>query len=317
MFVSRRPLTGWGGHAALQPSSAITTRHHYAGLASTRVAQVKRRARALLRFAVVLGALVIAGGRLAAADAPAPAAAKKVELTNVSYDATRELYTDINKVFIAQWKAKTGQELVINQSHGGSGKQARAVIDGLEADVITLALANDIDAIAKLAHVLPADWQSRLPKNSSPYTSTIVFVVRKGNPKEVKDWDDLVKPGVSVITPNPKTGGAPRWAYLAAWAYARDKYGSDAAAKDFVKKLYAHVPILDSGSRGSTLTFAQNQQGDVLLSWENESHLVLNEFGADKYEIVTPRSAFSPSRRWRWRTKRWTSAARAPWRRRI
>jgi len=217
-----------------------------------------------------------------AADAP-----KKVEIANVSYDPTRELYTQINAAFVKYWQAKSGQEVSVANSHGGSGKQSLSVIDGAPADVVTLALAYDIDAIAD-AGLLPANWQSRLPHNSTPYTSTIVFLVRKGNPKGIKDWDDLIKPGISVITPNPKTSGGARWNYLAAWAFAKDKYGSDAAAKDFVKKLYAHVPVLDSGARGSTLTFAKNGQGDVLLAWENDAHLAINEFGADKVEIVTP-----------------------------
>ena len=220
-----------------------------------------------------------------AADAPA-----KVELANVSYDPTRELYVQINAAFAKFWQAKTGQEVSISNSHGGSGKQARAVIDGAPADVVTLALAYDIDAIAD-SKLLPENWQSRLPHNSTPYTSTIVFLVRKGNPKAIKDWDDLIKPGISVITPNPKTSGGARWNYLAAWAYGKDKYGSDAAAKDFVKKIYANVPVLDSGARGSTLTFAKNGTGDVLLAWENDAHLAITEFGADKVEIVTPSSS--------------------------
>ena len=231
------------------------------------------------------------GGRLAAAGEPPAAAAKTVTLTNVSYDPTRELYGELNKMFSLKWKAQTGQELVVNQSHGGSGKQARAVIDGLEADVVTLALAYDIDAIAREAKLLPLDWQTRLPANSSPYTSTIIFVVRKGNPRGIKDWDDLVKPGVTSIAPNPKTGGGARWVYLAAWAYAKEKSGTEAGAKDFVKKLYSQIPILDSGARGSTLTFAQNHQGDVLLAWENETHLAVKEFAADGLEIVTPSSS--------------------------
>ena len=187
------------------------------------------------------------------------------------------------------WKAKTGDDVVVSQSHGGSGKQALSVINGLEADVVTLALAYDIDAIAQQARFLPADWQKRLPDNSTPYTSTIVFLVRKGNPKNIKDWDDVVKPGVIVVTPNPKTSGGARWAYLAAWAYALDKYGhDDAKARDFVKRLYKNVPVLDSGARGATTTFVERGIGDVLLAWENEAHLALKEFGADKFEIVTP-----------------------------
>jgi len=217
------------------------------------------------------------------------ASAKTVELLNVSYDPTRELYVEYNAAFARHWKAKTGDDVAVKQSHGGSGKQARSVIDGLQADVVTLALAGDIDAIAKNGRSLPADWQKRLPHNSSPYTSTIVFLVRKGNPKAVKDWDDLVKPGVSVITPNPKTSGGARWNYLAAWEYAKRKQGgSDETAKAFVEKLFKNVPVLDSGARGSTTTFVQRGIGDVLLAWENEAYLALKEFGADKFEIVTP-----------------------------
>lgn len=215
----------------------------------------------------------------------APAA--NATLLNVSYDPTRELYQSENVAFTSYWKHKTGQTLVINQSHGGSGKQARAVIDGLEADVVTLALAYDIDAIAD-SGLLSTNWQTKLPQNSTPYTSTIVFVVRKGNPKHIANWDDLVKPGVSVITPNPKTSGGARWNYLAAWGYKQKQTGSAEKAKAFVKSLYKNVPVLDTGARGSTLTFAQRGVGDVLLAWENEAHLILNEFGADKYEIVAP-----------------------------
>jgi sulfate/thiosulfate-binding protein len=212
-----------------------------------------------------------------------------VTLLNVSYDPTRELYQDYNAAFAKYWKAKTGQSVDIQQSHSGSSKQARAVIDGLQADVVTLALAYDIDAISQNSGLLPADWQKRLPNNSTPYTSTIVFVVRKGNPKKIKDWDDLVKPGVSVITPSPKTSGGARWNYLAAWAYAlRQPGGSDAKAQDFVKRLYKNVPVLDSGARGSTTTFAQREIGDVLIAWENEAFLSLKELGADKVEIVVP-----------------------------
>jgi len=219
----------------------------------------------------------------------AAANAKEIKLLNVSYDPTRELYQDYNAAFAKYWKAKTGDDVVISQSHGGSGKQALSVINGLEADVVTLALAYDIDAIAQQAGFLPADWQKRLPDNSTPYTSTIVFLVRKGNPKNIKDWDDVVKPGVIVVTPNPKTSGGARWAYLAAWAYALDKHGhDDAKARDFVKRLYKNVPVLDSGARGSTTTFVERGIGDVLLAWENEAHLAIKEFGADKFEIVTP-----------------------------
>jgi sulfate transport system substrate-binding protein len=216
------------------------------------------------------------------------APAKTIELLNVSYDPTRELYTDFNKAFAAHWKAKTGDDVTIKQSHGGSGKQARGVIDGLPADVVTLALAADVDALYEVAKLIPPDWQKRLPQNSAPYTSTIVFLVRKGNPKAIKDWDDLVKPGVGVITPNPKTSGGARWNYLAAWEFAKRKYGGDEKARDFVAKLFRNVPVLDSGARGSTTTFVQRGIGDVAISWENEAFLALKEFGADKFEIVVP-----------------------------
>lgn len=209
-------------------------------------------------------------------------------LLNVSYDPTRELYQDFNPLFAKHWKEKTGEDVVIKQSHGGAGKQARAVIDGLEADVVTLALAYDIDEIGERTGKLPKDWQKRLPHNSSPYTSTIVFLVKKGNPKGIKDWDDLVKPGVGVITPNPKTSGGARWNYLAAWGYALKKYGSEAKAHEFVSKLLKNVPVLDSGARGSTNTFVQRGIGDVLLAWENEAFLSINELGPDKFEIVVP-----------------------------
>jgi sulfate/thiosulfate transport system substrate-binding protein len=226
---------------------------------------------------------------LLASSLAAVAGAKEIKLLNVSYDPTRELYQEYNAAFTKYWKAKTGNDVVISQSHGGSGKQAQSVINGLEADVVTLALAYDIDAISQQARLLPADWQKRLPDNSTPYTSTIVFLVRKGNPKRIRDWDDVVKPGVSVVVPNPKTSGGARWAYLAAYAYALETYGhDDAKAKAFITRLYKNVPILDSGARGSTITFAQRGIGDVLLAWENEAHLALKEFGADKFEIVTP-----------------------------
>src|SRR5690606_30835568 len=211
-----------------------------------------------------------------------------VVITNVSYDPTRELYQSINPAFAADWKEKTGQTVSFRMSHGGSGKQSRSIIDGLDADVATLALAYDIDVIAEHAKLLPADWQSALPSNSSPYTSTIVFLVRKGNPKGIRDWDDLVTPGVQVITPNPKTSGGARWNFLAAWAYARDAGGSDAAAQDFVRRLYANVPVLDSGARGSTTTFAERGIGDVLLAWENEAFLATRELGQGEFEIVIP-----------------------------
>jgi sulfate transport system substrate-binding protein len=209
-------------------------------------------------------------------------------LLNVSYDPTRELYQDVNAAFAAFWQKQTGQTISIKASHGGSGKQARAVIDGLDADVVTLALAYDIDAIAEKSGLLPVDWQQRLPDNSTPYTSTIVFLVRKGNPKKIKDWDDLVRDNVSVITPNPKTSGGARWNYLAAWGYALRKYGSDDKAKEFVAKLFRNVPVLDVGARGATTTFVQRGIGDVLLAWENEAFLSIKELGKDKVEIVAP-----------------------------
>jgi sulfate/thiosulfate-binding protein len=219
----------------------------------------------------------------------ATAAQAETRLLNVSYDPTRELYRDFNTAFAKYWKAKTGETVAVTQSHGGSGKQGRAVIDGLEADVVTLALAYDVDALAEKGKLIPQDWQKRLPHNSSPYTSTIVFLVRKGNPKAVRDWDDLVKPGIAVITPNPKTSGGARWNYLAAWGYALKKYGNDEArAKDFVGKLYANVPVLDSGARGSTITFAERGIGDVCISWENEAFLAVKELGPEKFEIVVP-----------------------------
>jgi sulfate/thiosulfate-binding protein len=234
-------------------------------------------------FTIGAGAVAAAGSLDAAFAAP-----KVVTLLNVSYDPTRELYQDINPAFAAYWKRRVGQTLEIRQSHGGSGKQARSVIDGLQADVVTLALADDIDQIAARG-LTAANWQSRLPHNSAPYTSTIVLLVRKGNPKRIKDWGDITKPGVQIITPNPKTGGAPRWAYLAAWAWAlKQPGGNDASAQAFVRQLYRQVPVLDSGARGSMTTFAQRGVGDVLLTWENEAHLALEEFGADRFEIVYP-----------------------------
>jgi sulfate transport system substrate-binding protein len=213
--------------------------------------------------------------------------AADVTLLNVSYDPTRELYAEFNKAFIAAYQKETGKTVEIKQSHGGSGKQARSVIDGLQADVVTLALAYDIDAIAAKGSI-DKEWQKRLPQNSSPYTSTIVFLVRKGNPKGIKDWDDLIKPGVSVITPNPKTSGGARWNYLAAWGYALKKYGSQDKAKQFVANIYKNVPVLDTGARGSTVTFVERDVGDVLLAWENEAFLAVKEFGKDKFEIVAP-----------------------------
>jgi sulfate transport system substrate-binding protein len=218
-----------------------------------------------------------------------PGLAKDVTLLNVSYDPTRELYQDYNKAFAAYWKGKTGDVVTVKQSHGGSGKQARSVIDGLEADVVTLALGYDIDELGTVAKLIPADWQKRLPHNSAPYTSTIVFLVRKGNPKGIQDWGDLAKPGVSIITPNPKTSGGARWNYLAAWGYALKKPGgSEAKAKDFVAALYKNVPVLDSGARGSTTTFVERGIGDVLIAWENEAFLAVQELGPDKFQIVVP-----------------------------
>jgi sulfate transport system substrate-binding protein len=225
-------------------------------------------------------------GPLAAQDSPKP-----VTLLNASYDPTRELYEDYDKQFASYWKTKTGQEVTIRQSHSGSGKQARSVIDGLEADVVTLALAYDIDQIADKSGLIPADWQKRLPHNSSPYTSTIIFLVRKGNPKQIKDWPDLARPGISVVTPNPKTSGGARWNYLAAWGYAlRQPGGSDAKAKAFVGSLYKNVPVLDAGARGATTTFVERGIGDVLIAWENEALLAVRELGPDKFEIVVPSS---------------------------
>jgi sulfate/thiosulfate transport system substrate-binding protein len=234
------------------------------------------------------GASLLAVVAVAALIGVRPAAAQQ-SLLNVSYDPTRELYAAVGRAFAERWKAQTGETIAIRTSNGGSGAQARAVIDGLEADIVTLALAWDIDAIAERAHLLPIDWQRRLPDNSSPCTSTIVFLVRKGNPKQIKDWDDLAKPGLKVITPNPKTSGGARWNYLAAWGYALKKDGNDPQkARDFVKALYVNVPILDTGARGATMTFAQRRQGDVLIAWENEAFLAVNEFGKDKMEIVVP-----------------------------
>jgi len=236
-----------------------------------------------LRSRLSLAALAVAAALVASA-----AVASKVSILNVSYDPTRELYQDFNAAFAKVWKAKTGNDLTVQQSHGGSGKQARSVADGLEADVVTLALAYDVDALA-VSGLLAADWQKRLPDNSCPYTSTIVFLVRKGNPKRIKDWDDLVKPGLQVITPNPKTSGGARWNYLAAWGFALSKYGNDEAkTKDFVARLYKNVPVLDTGARGSTVTFVERGIGDVLIAWENEALLAMRAFGKDKYELVAP-----------------------------
>lgn len=224
----------------------------------------------------------------AAATPPPARKAGAVEILNVSYDPTREFYEEFNAAFARHYEAETGRKVTVKQSHGGSGKQARSVIDGLEADVVTLALAYDIDALAE-AGLIPEDWQARLPQNSAPYTSTIVFLVRKGNPMDIRDWDDLARPGVSVITPNPKTSGGARWNYLAAWGYALRQYGGDeAAAREFVAQIFRNVPVLDSGARGATITFVERGIGDVLISWENEAFLALNELGGDQFEIVVP-----------------------------
>jgi sulfate/thiosulfate transport system substrate-binding protein len=237
------------------------------------------------RFSMLCGLSVAAGLTLGFAGV----SLAQTSLLNVSYDPTRELYTDIDKAFVADWKTRTGETISIRSSHGGSGAQARAVMEGLQADVVTLALQSDIDAIADRTHLIAADWQSKLPNHSVPYTSTIVFVVRKGNPKNIHDWGDLVKPGVSVITPNPKTSGGARWNYLAAWGYAlRAPGGSPEKAKSFVAELYHHVPILDSGARGATITFAQRNQGDVLISWEDDAQLAVHQMGAGQLEIVYP-----------------------------
>jgi sulfate/thiosulfate transport system substrate-binding protein len=234
----------------------------------------------------LLGSLVTLG--MALSLTPLHAGEKALTLLNVSYDPTRELYQDLNTAFAQAWKDQTGQVVTINQSHGGSGKQARSVIDGLEADVVTLALAYDVDAIAQ-AGLIHQDWQARLPDNSAPYTSTIVFLVRRGNPKQIKDWDDLVKPGVTVITPNPKTSGGARWNYLAAWGFALREYGNDdAKARDFVGRLYKNVLVLDTGARGSTVTFVERGIGDVFIAWENEALLVTQQLAKDRFDIVTP-----------------------------
>ncbi|HEX8669077.1 MAG TPA: sulfate ABC transporter substrate-binding protein [Allosphingosinicella sp.] len=232
--------------------------------------------------------LVSAAALLASVTAPLAAVAAPTQLLNVSYDPTRELYRDINASFARRWQAATKQPIAIRQSHGGSGKQARSVIDGLQADVVTLALAYDIDEISSRAKLLPGNWQSRLPNNSAPYYSTIVLLVRKGNPKKIRDWGDLIRPDVKVITPNPKTSGGARWNYLAAWGYAQRKYGSPAKAKEFMTRLFRNVPVLDSGARGATTTFVQRGQGDVLIAWENEAFLAVNQLGRGKFDIVVP-----------------------------
>ncbi len=243
---------------------------------------MKKDRRHFIKFPWAFGLV----GAMALGAVPA-LAADPVGFLNVSYDPTRELYVEYNQSFARYWKGKTGQDVQFKQSHGGSGKQARSILDGIDADVATLALGGDIDALVK-AGLVKADWQQRLPHNSAPYSSTIVFLVKKGNPKGIKDWDDLVKPGVQVITPNPKTSGGARWNYLAAWEFAKRKYGGDAQAKEFVGKLYKNVPVLDTGARGSTITFVQRGVGDVLLAWENEAFLALKEFGPDKFQIVAP-----------------------------
>lgn len=236
-----------------------------------------------MKFKPWLTTGLLIGGLLAGGSASADRT-----LLNVSYDPTRELYQEFNAAFVKHWKTKTGEKVAIKQSHGGSGKQARSVIDGLDADVVTLALANDINEIAEKAKLIPGDWQKRLPHNSTPYTSTIVLLVRKGNPKNIKDWNDLARPGISVITPNPKTSGGARWNYLAAWEYGKRSYGNDAKAKEFVARIYRNVPVLDSGARGSTTTFVERGIGDVFISWENEAFLAIKELGIGKFEIVAP-----------------------------
>ncbi|HEX8439667.1 sulfate ABC transporter substrate-binding protein [Archangium sp.] len=239
--------------------------------------------------AALLTVLLSVVPALGGCSKPATAQGEPITLLNVSYDPTRELYTDLNAAFTRQWEAKSGTPLTIKQSHGGSGKQARAVIDGLDADVVTLALAYDIDMLHDKAQLLPAGWQSRLPHNSSPYTSTIVFVVRKGNPQGIRDWEDLLRPGISIITPNPKTSGGARWNYLAAWGYAKRKAGGDEEkAREFVSNLFKNVPVLDSGARGATTTFAERGIGDVLIAWENEAFLLTQEVGRDQFEIIVP-----------------------------
>jgi sulfate/thiosulfate transport system substrate-binding protein len=236
--------------------------------------------RRVLAFGAAAGLAVASAGALAQTT---------ISLLNVSYDPTREFYQEFNAAFIKHWKAQNGQDVSIKQSHGGSGKQARGVIDGLEADVVTLALAYDVDALNKNGSLIPADWQKRLPQNAAPYTSTIVFLVRKGNPKQIKDWSDLAKPGVEVITPNPKTSGGARWNYLAAWGYAlAQPGGNEASARDLVSKIYKNVKVLDSGARGSTTTFVERGIGDIFISWENEAFLALKELGPDKFEVVVP-----------------------------
>jgi sulfate transport system substrate-binding protein len=249
---------------------------------------LSRLAATLLVLALAM--LAACGSNGGGGDAAGPSAGTKaVTLLNVSYDPTRELYVEFNRAFVTHWKSRTGQDVRINQSHGGSGKQARSVIDGLAADVVTLALAGDIDSLVTQGKLLAPDWESRLPDNSAPYTSTIVFLVHKGNPKAIRDWGDLARAGVAVVTPNPKTSGGARWNYLAAWAWAlAQPGGSDATAREYLRKLYANVPVLDTGARAALTTFAQRGVGDVFISWENEAYLALQEFGADKFEVVFP-----------------------------
>jgi sulfate/thiosulfate-binding protein len=254
-------------------------------IVTTRATDERKRHMATTRFKRLIDVALVAALLLGGAGV----AQAQVKLLNVSYDPTRELYQDVNKAFAAQWKQKTGQSIEISQSHGGSGKQARSIIDGLEADVATLALAYDIDAIAQNSGRIKADWLKRLPNNSAPYTSTVVFVVRKGNPRGIRDWGDLIKPGTSVVTANPKTSGGARWNYLAAWAWADKQFGGDQAkVKEYIRSLYKNVPVLDSGARGSTITFAQRGIGQVLIAWENEAHYLVEEMGKNKFEIVTP-----------------------------
>ena len=261
----------------------MSVRNLVSKLATVARALARLRAEIAERRQFLVPALLVA---LTAGPASAQSA---VRLLNVSYDPTRELYQDVNTAFAASWKARTGQTLTVNQSHGGSGKQARAVIDGLQADVVTLALAHDVDALSEYGQLIPKNWQSRLPNNSAPYTSVIAFLVRKGNPKQIRDWPDLARPGISVITPNPKTSGGARWNYLAAWGYAlKQAGGNDAKARDLVARIYRNVPVLDSGARGATTTFVQRGIGDVLIAWENEARLALEKLGADKFDVVYP-----------------------------
>jgi sulfate/thiosulfate-binding protein len=289
---SRRPGRQWvrvRAAALVAGSMAVAAALVAGGLASAAAGRAPAAAAGGAPAATAGAAVAPAhpAGAGAAAAAAAGAAPKEIKLLNVSYDPTRELYQAYNAAFARYWKGKTGQVVTVQQSHGGSGKQGRAVIDGLEADVVTLALAYDIDAIAA-AGLLPANWQSRLPNNSSPYTSTIVLLVRKGNPKGIHDWPDLLRPGVQIVTPNPKTSGGARWNYLAAWGFGLKMYGQEARARDFVARLYRQVPVLDTGARGATVTFVERGIGDVLIAWESEAQLAVNQLGKGKLEIVTP-----------------------------